>query len=308
MAGQLALHRALLAAGLVALAPSCFNQYDKFDLLGGNAAAGASNLTGGDGAGGAETGGGAAGTDNMGGNAGTTAGGGQESGGSRDETGGAEVAGGGAGPSGGTSTGGVGTGGSTGGSPCGTGQKLCGASCVPDDDPQTGCAQASCGPCPVPANATVACQSGACGMGSCNAGYLDCNTSATDGCEHSLNTFSTTRCGGCGNSCVSQGLGSCQGGACRCTSSTDCSDRAGPTCNTNRNCVCSGTECQPGEKCARSGSNFLCRCNGGATCIAGTVCCYQPNGCVDLQSDAANCGACGWACPAGQGCVGGVCQ
>src|SRR5687768_6536247 len=70
---------------------------------------------------------------------------------------------GGSGGSAGSSTGGSagtsagGTGGNTGGSagsPCGSGQKLCGSSCVADDDPSTGCAEASCDACTV-ANGTA---------------------------------------------------------------------------------------------------------------------------------------------------------
>ena len=62
-----------------------------------------------------------------------------------------------------------------------------------------------------------------------------------------------------------------------------------------------------GEVCNRAGPDTVCSCNSGSACAAGAVCCHTPSGCFDLQTDPANCGACGWTCPAGTSCQSGVC-
>jgi hypothetical protein len=71
---------------------------------------------------------------------------------------------------------------------------------------------------------------------------------------------------------------------------------------------CDAANCQ---HCTDSGCQPTCiapaTCNGSGGCVC-------PNGlpacngqCPDLQTDPANCGACGHACPAGSTCVAGVC-
>jgi hypothetical protein len=70
-----------------------------------------------------------------------------------------------------------------------------------------------------------------------------------------------------------------------------------------------GTSCAP---CA-TGANAVATCNGvqcGLACTADHANCdgVATNGCeVDLETDGANCGACGTSCN-GQPCVTGVCQ
>ncbi|MFN8453040.1 MAG: hypothetical protein U0521_31570, partial [Anaerolineae bacterium] len=44
----------------------------------------------------------------------------------------------------------------------------------------------------------------------------------------------------------------------------------------------------------------------GYACVNGAVYCNET--CTFLESDPDNCGACGNVCPAGQSCLGGVCQ
>jgi hypothetical protein len=62
-------------------------------------------------------------------------------------------------------------------------------------------------------NSTPACVSSACKVGSCNAGFADCNGVAADGCETNLNT-SATNCGACGKVCA--GGQSCVSASCVC--------------------------------------------------------------------------------------------
>jgi hypothetical protein len=70
--------------------------------------------------------------------------------------------------------------------------------------------------------------------------------------------------------------------------------------------------CQTG--CRRAG-NPPCpaNCPSGSTCGAGGVCTCHPglapcgSRCVDVQTDAQNCGACGSGCPSGATCSGGAC-
>ncbi len=67
------------------------------------------------------------------------------------------------------------------------------------------------------ANASATCTSGACAMGSCNSGYADCDSNATNGCEIDLNT-DPAHCGACLRPCnsthVASGGLSCSAGLC----------------------------------------------------------------------------------------------
>jgi hypothetical protein len=66
--------------------------------------------------------------------------------------------------------------------------------------------------CPTPANGTAVCASSMCGLGTCNAGYADCNNNPGDGCEFNTQT-DPNNCGGCGVKCHS---GTCNNAACTC--------------------------------------------------------------------------------------------
>jgi hypothetical protein len=192
-----------------------------------------------------------------------------------------------------------------------------------DNNPSNGCEQQlntnqDCGDCGRVCDMTNAvsatCTGGAC-HDVCDPGYGDCSqpTNGPDnGCETDLKS-SNTHCGSCANDCtVLGGSGGfvCLQGACACTSDAQCETAAGGTCDTSTGvCSCNGeagAPCQPGEACRRYHGTDECSCHGGAACAAGQTCC-DAGGCVDLQTDANNCGACGNACPNGQTCTAGQC-
>ncbi|MBI5533361.1 MAG: hypothetical protein HY898_11630 [Deltaproteobacteria bacterium] len=66
--------------------------------------------------------------------------------------------------------------------------------------------------CPTPANGVAACTNGVCGLGTCNAGFANCDGDATNGCEFATQT-DPNNCGGCGVKCFS---GTCANAQCTC--------------------------------------------------------------------------------------------
>ena len=167
------------------------------------------------------------------------------------------------------------------------------------------------------ANASGVCSGSACSMGTCNAGYGNCNASSGDGCETSLAT--TSNCGSCGNicgtanatpSCVSNacneacgaGYGNCDGLA-----SNGCEQNISTDVNHCGNCatVCSYANATPacaGGACSLSSCNYLYgNCDSNAA-----------NGCEkSLAADTSNCGTCGKVCGTANGtasCSGGGCS
>lgn len=97
-------------------------------------------------------------------------------------------------------------------------------------------------------------------------------------------------CVGCGNSsnCVAAGVGDlCCAGSCAtgvCCAHAECTSDEAPDC-LDHDCVCVA--------------------NSDAPCADGLTCCGA--GCVNLQTNAQNCGACDEDCPGDQSCQGGVC-
>lgn len=144
-----------------------------------------------------------------------------------------------------------------------------------DGNPSNGCERAvdtlsSCGACDrpcAPAHAAGICSAvGACGIGTCDSGYADCNGLAADGCEASLNDAAT--CGTCQNKCP--GALECANGACICTADAQCGnpsfDCCGGVCK-NTNSVCSLWPCpvaatrRPQQNCGACGTTcglFCC--------------------------------------------------
>ncbi|MEZ4390488.1 MAG: FG-GAP-like repeat-containing protein [Polyangiales bacterium] len=161
--------------------------------------------------------------------------------------------------------------------------------------------------CTVP-NATPACSGGACAVGSCNAGFGNCDGNASNGCETDVSS-SAAHCGACGNAC---GTGFfCASGVCTrdCGTLTNCSNVCVNTATNPAHCGGCGAACPPranaSATCARSVCGFACNtgygnCDGNAT-----------NGCeTDIRASVAHCGGCGLQCaPANAtgACAAGVC-
>ncbi len=180
-------------------------------------------------------------------------------------------------------------------------------------DPSDGCeAQldsdpGNCGGCGnacVTPHATPACSSGLCGIGSCDAGYADCNKDPSDGCEAKTDG-DPTNCGSCGNVCPATG-GSpiCSSGQCgisKCPAGTgECDGDPKTVCETNlgtdaKNCGFCGNACSlpnAGAACS-TGQCEITSCDSGFDDCDGK----PANGCeTNLGLSVANCGGCGKAC------------
>jgi len=97
---------------------------------------------------------------------------------------------------------------------CNAGFANCDAAAANGCETRTGSDVNNCGACGVvcsTANGTASCTAGSCQLGTCNAGFADCNGLRNDGCETNLN--SNGNCGACGRACaVGQ---SCSAGTCK---------------------------------------------------------------------------------------------
>jgi hypothetical protein len=174
---------------LFAIAGACTHDFDQFDVEG---ATGGTTSTGGKSAASGSTSTGGVVTVGKGGS-GSTSGGSTSMAGSNDAGGMA---------------------GSAGAGGCDAGEKDCGT-CVPLTDPGTGCATLDdCNPCALD-HATETCGGGLCAIDQCEAGFDDCNTEASDGCEYPVDA-DVSHCGACNRACNSAGVASldCTSGAC----------------------------------------------------------------------------------------------
>jgi MYXO-CTERM domain-containing protein len=209
---------------------------------------------------------------------------------------------------------------------CGAGLADC------DDEPANGCEvmqttfaddEANCGGCGMvcaPSNGVGDCVIGECQLVGCNAGFVDCNSDATDGCEYAESGFMTDpgHCGDCTTVCL-QGE-ACVDGTCfisDCEDGTADCDAFVDGCETDTdgdvaNCGGCGLACSPtqGMGACVGGTCTLASCDAGFEDCDGMV----GNGCeydaAGLASDESNCGACGAVCdpPDGTGsCVAGDC-
>ena len=156
------------------------------------------------------------------------------------------------------------------------------------------------------ANGIVACQAGACVIGSCNFGYADCDGSAQNGCEVATGS-DPMNCGACAKICpfITNGAPGCNAGTCGVGSCNagfgDCNGSPIDGCERSlnadpNNCGACGRSCagvaNGSASCVNAKCTILSCNNGYADCDNDYA-----NGCeVNKQSDVRNCGGCGIAC------------
>lgn len=203
-----------------------------------------------------------------------------------------------------------------------TWEKHCDTKCVSLGRPETGCKLGTCTPCDV-AHAIADCPKAGkpqrCIVGSCKAGFGDCNKNDDDGCEVDLRT-NTESCGRCGNRCPAADHGApvCSDGRCGIACNADfddCDGNAANGCESNLgisplNCGACGNRCAAADEavatCTAGHCGLSCRANF-ADCDGNAA-----NGCeVNIKTSAMSCGSCGHTCaPAPNAdavCQGGVC-
>ena len=197
---------------------------------------------------------------------------------------------------------------------CMAGLSCCGAACENLTTDAKNCG--GCGAvCPPIANGTPSCSASACHVGSCTAGFADCDGLVPDGCE--VDTLSDpANCGACGKKCVAGSTCSagtcivgtgCNGGPKCAAGQACCATGCVDTSSDPKNCSACGAVCPSGDACVAS----VCKppmmgCNGGPACSGAQACCGT--GCKDTTSDPLNCGGCGAPCPVGDTCVASVCK
>ena len=164
-------------------------------------------------------------------------------------------------------------------------------------------------------NATAACVSGVCQIGTCNAGFADCDGDPMNGCETDL-LNSTSNCGTCGTPCTFPNAsavcvnGACQMGPCD-AGYANCDGNTANGCETHvltstANCGACGTPCiLPNATTACvNGTCQIAACNSGFADCDGNA----ANGCeTNLLTDVSNCGSCGQSASDGLPCTADVC-
>ncbi|MDH5672087.1 MAG: hypothetical protein OEZ06_08055 [Myxococcales bacterium] len=177
----------------------------------------------------------------------------------------------------------------------------CGLSCTSADVP----------------NATPSCERGFCGVAACVGDFGDCNQSAGDGCEQSLNT--TDHCGGCNVLCDLPGSidddcssGTCAAGSCE-IGYEDCNGDPTDGCeslDSSQHCGACGATCDVTLSNVSAAS-----CNAGVcqiSCADGFGDCDgdPSTGCEAALNTVGRCGSCDVACSydnAVAACDAGVC-
>jgi hypothetical protein len=185
---------------------------------------------------------------------------------------------------------------------CTMGQTSCGGVCV---DTQTDAN--NCGACGTTCAAGQACTAGMCRTPMmCTAPQILCGSTCINVMTDVMN------CGSCGRACASGQT--CTAGACvgvtMCpTGQTSCGTGTSMICadlqTDAANCGMCGRACTAMQTCAAG----VCR-TARPTCMTGQTDCTPMAAtptCVNTQTSATNCGACGTACPAMSTCVMGAC-
>ncbi len=143
-----------------------------------------------------------------------------------------------------------------------------------DNDASNGCESSlqndvlHCGSCTTACNlahAVNACVGGACAIGSCNTGWADCDSIASNGCETNTGT-GVNNCVACGNICnATNGTPTCSAGTCGiiCTSGWgNCDGSAANGCEVSTNTSV--------DNCGACGNVCPSVPHGTAACLAGT--------------------------------------
>jgi hypothetical protein len=161
-------------------------------------------------------------------------------------------------------------------------------------------------------NSTPICNAGICGI-SCQTGFADCDMRPGTGCEINTQT-DVNNCGGCGRVCPSGPGGHAVCVAGRCDIACDpgrlnCDGNASNGCESlalsNDNCGACGMSCGLAAVCTSVAGSA-------PACVPAPLCSIVDNvrcgfGCVDVETDANNCGACNNRCRS-QGTREGVCN
>jgi hypothetical protein len=203
---------------------------------------------------------------------------------------------------------------------CPVDTKLCNGTCVPLDDPKTGCGPLrTCAPCALYNAKSYSCRSDTneCFVTACLDGFDDCQARATgnailQNCRTNLNE-DPLNCRECGHECppLPHAEPACGGGECYTLCQFgygDCDGLRDNGCETElRSNVADCGACQ--YSCVGK-SHMTGDCvNGACLCAAGFADCNRvaTDGCEADLSTTSNCGACGVVCAEGQICTAGVC-
>ncbi|NVJ05811.1 EGF domain-containing protein [Myxococcus sp. AM001] len=155
-----------------------------------------------------------------------------------------------------------------------------------------------------------------CGNGELNAGEQcdDGNVAPGDGCGASCQVEPGYTCSGVPSVCTD--VDECTNGTAQCSVNASCTNTPGSyvctclpgysgngwTCEDIDECANGTAVCLPGQLCVNTPGAYECV---GGSCQPPEVQCGAQ--CVDLSSDASNCGACGNVCDGGDTCSEGVC-
>jgi hypothetical protein len=157
------------------------------------------------------------------------------------------------------------------------------------------------------AHGSPGCSGGSCGVGTCEAGYADCDKSVWSGCETVLAT-DVNHCGSCGFKCppVAHAASKCENSQCGILACdpgyADCDGIPTNGCevdlaNDVLHCGACANACQAPPHATAACSMFQCGVKG---CDAGWADCYggATDGCeTNIDSDVDHCGGCATICP-----------